>query len=414
MPTLTNLPDQKQPASPHPAAIRVLHIYQDFGAVGGIETWIRRITQPAAGPSVHHAVACSAGGPLMTALSAQGTPTFGLNTHKLFKTPLLRMLDVSTTLQLLGIIRQVRPDILHVHIGQCENLLGRLLGLPVVYSFHGYGTLYNIGQTPSALKRAYKRLMRPLFQATARGVNALLFVSDTERRRMTEEGYLSAGMPHCRTLHNGVDAEALLAAAGRMPAAALKASLNLPGDARLLTYVNRLDWNKDPLAFLRIAGAADAQLQDPRLHIVIAGDGVLRDEVKKAVADSPLKDRIRLTGYLSDVAPLIAASDLIVHTPHHEGFGLGVLEAMTLGTPVAAYAVDGINEVLSVPTCLVPPQQEAAMARTVCRLLRHSQDERQELASQLMLAAEPFRLSHLREQLNAMYQQLASTHTASP
>ena len=61
--------------------------------------------------------------------------------------------------------------------------------------------------------------------------------------------------------------------------------------------------------------------------------------------------QVRWLGLLprGELAKVYAAADLFVFPSHADTFGLVMVEAMAVGTPVAAYPVDGPLEVLSRP-----------------------------------------------------------------
>ena len=80
---------------------------------------------------------------------------------------------------------------------------------------------------------------------------------------------------------------------------------------------------------------------------------------------------LRFLGRRSDVAELIALSDVVVLPTLSESFGLVVVEAMSLGKPVVATTVGGIPEILvdGETGLLVPPATIEPLADAVCRVL---------------------------------------------
>ena len=72
--------------------------------------------------------------------------------------------------------------------------------------------------------------------------------------------------------------------------------------------------------------------------LVILGknEGFITGDDRVAVAARSLKERVRITGYLSDeeVRKTVANADLLVMPSLYEGFGLPVIEAMACGCPV--------------------------------------------------------------------------------
>lgn len=85
----------------------------------------------------------------------------------------------------------------------------------------------------------------------------------------------------------------------------------------------------------------------------------------------PLNRLVRHTGYVSpDARPgLYAGARMLVQPSFEEGFGLPVLEAMTVGVPVVAANAGALPEVGGDAVLLVSPTDPRAMADAIVRLL---------------------------------------------
>ncbi|HJS47324.1 MAG TPA: glycosyltransferase family 4 protein, partial [Gemmatimonadales bacterium] len=75
-------------------------------------------------------------------------------------------------------------------------------------------------------------------------------------------------------------------------------------------------------------------------------------------------------GQVPEVAPLLAAADVVVVPSLSEGLGTAALEALALGRPLVASRAGGLAEILSDGAGLgVPPGDPAALAAGVRRVL---------------------------------------------
>jgi glycosyltransferase involved in cell wall biosynthesis len=85
----------------------------------------------------------------------------------------------------------------------------------------------------------------------------------------------------------------------------------------------------------------------------------------------PLKGAARYVGYVDPVKrrALYEGARLVVQPSFEEGFGMPVLEAMTLGVPVVAANRGALPEVLGDAGLLVDPEQPAAIAAAMARIL---------------------------------------------
>ncbi len=80
--------------------------------------------------------------------------------------------------------------------------------------------------------------------------------------------------------------------------------------------------------------------------------------------------RVRFVGLIDDVAALLGLACCVVFTSSWEGLPLTLLEALSLGVPAVATAVDGVTDVVPPGAALlVPPGDPQAVAGAVARVL---------------------------------------------
>lgn len=86
----------------------------------------------------------------------------------------------------------------------------------------------------------------------------------------------------------------------------------------------------------------------PQLTLTLAGDGKLRADLEALAARLGVADAVTFLGSVDpgQVAGLMAAHDLFVHTSRHETFGVVVVEALAAGTPVLVSRCGGSDQVL--------------------------------------------------------------------
>ncbi|MCL4845229.1 MAG: glycosyltransferase family 4 protein [Acidobacteria bacterium] len=89
------------------------------------------------------------------------------------------------------------------------------------------------------------------------------------------------------------------------------------------------------------------------------------------LARPPLAGRVQYLGYVSETERrrLFEAARLLVLPSYDEGFGLPVLEAMTVGVPVVASGRGALPEVLGDAGLLVEPDDADGLASAMARLL---------------------------------------------
>jgi L-malate glycosyltransferase len=108
------------------------------------------------------------------------------------------------------------------------------------------------------------------------------------------------------------------------------------------------------------------------VSFVVVGEGELRPALERQDQALGLANRFHLPGAQRDVPEFLAGLDVAVLSSRSEGLSNAVLEYMAAGRPVVATAVGGNPRLIEdgVTGLLVPPDDPAALARAVARLLR--------------------------------------------
>ena len=73
-----------------------------------------------------------------------------------------------------------------------------------------------------------------------------------------------------------------------------------------------------------------------KLKLVILGDGEERAVMEESIKSYKLEDSIFLPGWVDDPIPYLRLSDLLVLSSDYEGFGLVILEALSVGVNVVS------------------------------------------------------------------------------
>lgn len=147
--------------------------------------------------------------------------------------------------------------------------------------------------------------------------------------------------------------------------AVVRARYGVSSDAPVVVAVGRFAPEKGFDVLLKAARRLQSRL--PEARVLLVGNGPQEAELR---ADAP--ETVIFTGRLSEVAPLLAASDVVAVPSRAEGQGLVALEAMAARRPVVASRVGGLVETVLDPETglLVPPDAPEALADALLTLLR--------------------------------------------
>ncbi len=113
---------------------------------------------------------------------------------------------------------------------------------------------------------------------------------------------------------------------------------------------------------------ACASLADPRLRLVIIGDGD-RAPLRQLAEDLGLAQRLQFAAS-DDMGLFYAAADIYVSTSITESFGLANLEALAAGVPSICTAVGGVPDVVGTGAYLIPPGDPVALRYALRELIQ--------------------------------------------
>ena len=112
----------------------------------------------------------------------------------------------------------------------------------------------------------------------------------------------------------------------------------------ICTFIGRLSDEKNPLFLVDLAKSL---LPEHNFMIKVAGDGPLKNELIKKIAEGKLEDHFSIHGHVEDVAQLLSESHCLLIPSLWEGMPLVLLEAGAAGIPVIATPVGNIPMLLN-------------------------------------------------------------------
>lgn len=249
------------------------------------------------------------------------------------------------------ICRSVGNDVQRPWIVYPYRLGSRLLSLPVLERrLHGWYRRWN---TPEWIEAAFRRRRLALMRRSAQAHRLVLANSDYTARLLREIG-VAAG--RIQVLPGGVDAHRFV----RCPAAraTVRNAWGVSADAPVLLTACRLVAKKG-IDFLVARMPALRQL-DPRVQLVVVGDGRERARWAQQISAAGLDDVVRLEGRVPqrDIQRYFSAADYFVLasrvTTHRasglqdaETMGRVLCEANAAGVPVLASRSGGIPSVVT-------------------------------------------------------------------
>ena len=188
-----------------------------------------------------------------------------------------------------------------------------------------------------------------------------------------------------------------------------RADLGVPEGVPLLGNVAALVGHKDQATLI---AAMPAILKSyPRAHLIIAGDGPLRESLERLIAELDVKHAVHLLGFRDDVPRLLKALDVFVMSSKEEGLGTSVLDAMAAGVPVVATDGGGIPEAVrdGVTGLLAPVGDPESLGNAIIRMLGDRELRTRLIASAVAMVETEFTWTRMASENVRVYEDLAAS-----
>jgi glycosyltransferase involved in cell wall biosynthesis len=218
------------------------------------------------------------------------------------------------------------------------------------------------------------------------------------------------GIGSCRVVWNCIPID--LYASPQTTRAAWRAKLGFPEEDILFVCVARFAPQKNHA--LLINAFAKGPASDPRAHLVLAGEGVLRAELQVRVNQLGLTSRVHFLGLRTDIPDVLGASDVFVLSSAYEGNPLSVIEAMAAGLPVVSTSVGGVPELLEngKEGFIVQPGNAEQLSDAMMTLLKDGHLRGAMGAAAATRAKEKFDVSAMIRAYEELYNEIShSSHT---
>jgi glycosyltransferase involved in cell wall biosynthesis len=254
---------------------------------------------------------------------------------KLYEVPMKREVkpfsDIKSLFDVRRAILGFQPDILHCHSSKA-GALGRLSTLLISKRYRP-AVVYS----PHALAIYQGKQYIYIEQILAKATDRFIAISASEISEIVQ--YCKAPIQNVCTISPFIDCSYY----SPISQENARQVLGIAPGVKIITAIGRLSEQKDPLMFLKIY--KQLKINHPDLLAIWVGDGNLRSNVEELQAQLGLEG-LRITGWVTDVRPFIAASDVVVVPSRYESFGYVTAESQAMERPVVATRVNGSVDII--------------------------------------------------------------------
>jgi glycosyltransferase involved in cell wall biosynthesis len=256
-----------------------------------------------------------------------------------YHAPMLGVWDLYSRWKINRAIRQFQPDVVQTYMGRATRIVHLPRGgLPVHLA--RLGGFYNL--------KGYRHAHA--WVGNTRGIRDYLLANQ-----------LPADRAHY--IGNFVDTPHRIDEAEKN---ALRAQLGLQG-CRVLAGIGRLHPNKGWADLLHAFARLPDSIDGASLHLVMVGDGPLRQELAQLAGQLGIAARVHWTGWQPDPAPYYQLADVFVCASVHEPLGNVILEAWANRALLVSTRAQGPLELMQdgVNGLLAPLSDPAGLAEVL-------------------------------------------------
>ncbi len=329
--------------------MKILHIITDSN-IGGAGIYVLNLL-PQFDPKLYDVKIACPNGYLAERIDAAGLKRINISKKDI-------SFSGSLTLELLKVIRQVKPDIVHTHASLSGRIAAKLLGVRVVYTKHGLEKMPSMSEQISlpqgGFKKAINRLSSRLLSDGVIAISKSVF-----------EDLVQSGVHPSRItcVYHGLDLTQFQARDSLKDKIENKSETVWIGALARLHPVKGLD--------VLIDAAKMVISSYPQARFLIGGAGPMERTLKAKIETHRLENYIKMLGFIENVPQFLSRLNIFVLPSFSEGLGLSVLEAMAQSLPVVATKVGGLPEIVQDEKTgfLVEPGKAQLLAQTIVRLV---------------------------------------------
>ncbi len=302
------------------AKIKVTHILTDSN-IGGAGRLLRYFLEEADRDRFEYSVILPEDAALIPEIEALGIPVvtaYGIA-------------DRSSAPEFQGFltekIKRLAPDILHTHSSRTGRFAGVEAKVPRIILTKHCSDM----PSPKLMKFPFKQMLAKEWKKTLHGAIA---TDDSAADSIAAE---ALPREKIKVIYNGAPALREISEAGKSE---LRAELAIPEDAFVVGIFARVEKVKDHLTFIYAAQKCINRGLD-KIYFLIVGDGSRMETIREAIEDE-LSDRIKICGFVNDIASLMNICNVNVNcSVGTETSNLALLEGMSLGVVPVVSDLEG-------------------------------------------------------------------------
>ena len=300
-----------------------------------------------------------------------------------------RFFDLSGWREFSNLVKEFKADVVQANAG---DTLKFMVSSNLFYSFKAKMIFRNANKMGDFIDSKFKFLLNNFY------VGKLDYVISVSKECQIDfQKTFSFPDQKIRTVEIGVESQDIK---NQVP------EINIfNGDQKIITHIGGYVPEKNHLRLIHIFKNILVEYPDAKLLLI--GKGRLEEIVLKKVESLQLQNSIHFLGYRNDVLEILSKSDAFVLPSLIEGLPGVILEAMYCNTPVIAYNVGGIKEVVMPETgWLIEKNDEASFVESLKEALTKDVQTKQKIKTANKMIHERFLNSEISKRFLSAYNEV--------
>ena len=302
--------------------------------------------------------------------------------------------DIKSFIFLYKLFNKEAFTIIHTHsskAGFLARVAAKINNTPIIiHTVHGFA----FNDFMNVFKKNFYIYVEKIL---AKWTNVLVTVSNLNKKKIIDLNI--ANESKLKNIYSGIDLKLFTDKKNNE----LRKELNLKSRHILLGSVGRLSFQKDPITMINAFDIVVKRFSNA--HLVLVGDGELRNDIIDRIDQLKLNDRIHLTGNKNSPWKIYHSLDLFIMSSIYEGLGRSITEALSCGVPVVCTSVEGVPEIVrdNKTGILVPPKDVIALADGVIKSLNNMEAAKKMARKGRKFVNDNFDVNKMVRDIDALY-----------
>lgn len=303
--------------------------------------------------------------------------------------------DIKTFFEIIKILKQERPDILHLNsskIGGLGSLAGRLMRTPnIIFTAHGWA----FNENRSLLSKLVIKILHTITVLLSGTTIAV-----AEKIKYSVSSFASV-RNKIKVIYNGIENYKLLS----QKDALIKLGVT-DSKKTVIISIGELHPSKGLDIAIKSISLLPEEKKNKILYLII-GAGEEKSLLESLIDELRLHDQVKLVGFVENAKSVLSGADIFLLPSRTEAFPYVLLEAGLAGIPTIATSVGGIPEIIKDMQngILVHPRNPKEVAEAISYLLDHKDTQKEFSKNIKQTVSEFFPFSKMLEETLAIYRQ---------